>query len=196
MRVSGILDGMPFTVHMLVHMSIVAGLTPLMAIGISGSRFDPVRRSPAWFAPLPACLLEFAAVWIWHAPVLHLAARHHPWIFAAEQAIFFAVSLYLWLAILGGAKEAQPSRSARAGAGVLALVLTFAHMTMLGVLIALAPRDLYGHGAGAIADQQAGGVLMITIGTVVYVFAAVRVSRRLIEPRVGLRHRLRRDRLV
>ena len=56
----------------------------------------------------------------------------------AEQLSFAAAALFLWIAILGGdARE----RAARAGTGVIALVLTFAHMTMLGVLIALAPRD-------------------------------------------------------
>jgi putative membrane protein len=176
-RVSGGADTMPFTVHMLLHMSIVAGLTPLIAALVAGRRFDPVRRAPAWFAAVPACLFEFAAVWGWHAPALHLAARHQPWVFALEQLTFFAVSLYFWLAVLGGDRE---TRSARSGTGVLALVLTFAHMTMLGVLIAIAPRDLYGHGGDAIADQQAGGVLMITISAVVYTFAAVRLSHRLL----------------
>jgi len=168
---------MPFTVHMLLHMSIVAGLTPLIAALVAGGRFDPVRRAPAWFAAIPACLFEFVAVWGWHAPALHLAARHQLWVFALEQLTFFAVSLYFWLAVLGGDRE---TRSARSGTGVLAVVLTFAHMTMLGVLIAIAPRDLYGHGGDAIADQQLGGVLMITISAVVYTFAAVRLSHRLL----------------
>lgn len=171
---------MTFTVHMLVHMSIVAGLTPLIASLVAGGRFDPVRRAPAWFAPIPACLFEFVAVWGWHTPVLHLAARHQLWMFAIEQFTFFGASLYLWLAILGGDRGL---RAARAGAGLVALALTFAHMTMLGVLIAVAPRDLYGHGSDAIGDQQIGGVLMIAIGTVVYVFAAVRLSRVLLHHR-------------
>jgi putative membrane protein len=177
-----VFDTVPFTVHMLLHMSIVAGLTPVVAALVAGGRFDPVRRAPAWFAAIPACLFEFAAVWGWHAPALHLAARHRPWIFALEQLTFFVVSLYFWLAILGGDREA---RSARSGTGVLALVLTFAHMTMLGALIAIAPRDLYSHGSGAIADQQLGGVLMITIGAVVYPFAAVRLSSRLLGPQAA-----------
>ena len=180
MRVSSVLDAMPFTVHMLLHMSIVAGFTPVIAALVAGGRFDPVRRAPAWFAAIPACLFEFAAVWGWHAPALHLAARHRPWIFALEQLTFFVVSLYFWLAVLGGDRE---TRSARSGTGVLALVLTFAHMTMLGVLIAIAPRDLYGHGSGAIADQQAGGVSMIAISALVYTFAAVRLSHVLLRQR-------------
>jgi putative membrane protein len=178
--VIGLFDGMPFTIHMLVHMAIVGGLTPLIALVAAGRRLDPVRHAPAWFAALPACLFEFVAVWGWHAPAMHLAARHQSWIFRVEQLTFFIVSLYFWLAILGGDRE---SRSDRAGTGVVALVLTFAHMTMLGVLIAVAPRDLYGHGNGAILDQQIGGTLMIAIGGIVYLGAAVGLSHLLLRQR-------------
>ena len=63
---------------------------------------------------------------------------------------------------------------------VVALVLTFAHMTMLGAVLALTPRDLYGHGAGAVADQQLGGAVMIAAGTVAYLGAALWLSRALL----------------
>jgi putative membrane protein len=124
--------------------------------------------APAVFSPLVACLLEFVIVWGWHTPALHVAARHQGLWFAVEQLSFAGAALFLWLSIIGGdARE----RRARAGSGVIALVLTFAHMIMLGVLIALAPRVLYGH--ASLADQQIGGAVMVIGATMVFPAAAV-----------------------
>ena len=64
-------------------------------------------------------------------------------------------------------------------------MLTFAHMTMLGVLIALAPRELYGHGADALADQQQGGAVMVLAGALAYPAAALWLSRSLLAPRAA-----------
>ncbi len=163
------------TLHMAWHMCLVAAITPMVALALRGTRYDPVRIAPALFSPIAACLIEFAVVWSWHLPAFHVAARHHAGWFAAEQISFAAAALYLWMSILGGDPR---GRDARAGAGLVALVLTFAHMTMLGVLIALAPRDLYGHGDAG--DQQLGGAMMILAATVAYPIAALWLSRSLL----------------
>ncbi len=166
-----------FTRHMLGHMTLVALVAPLLAILIARSRFNPVERRPQRFSPITASLVEFVVIWTWHAPLLHVAARHHAGMFALEQASFLGASTYLWLAIVGGDPR---SRTIRAATGIVALVLTFAHMTMLGAVLALTPRDLYGHGAGALADQQLGGAVMIAFGTVAYLGAALWLSRSLL----------------
>ena len=168
---------MTFPLHMAWHMLLVAVLAPLAAAALRAGRFDPVRARPRAFSPLVACLVEFVVVWGWHAPALHDAARREALWFAAEQASFTAAALYLWMAILGG----DPGeRLARAGSGVIALVFTFAHMTMLGVVIALAPRELYAHAAGPHVGQQLGGAMMILAGTVAYPVAALWLSRSLV----------------
>jgi putative membrane protein len=163
---------MSFTQHMAWHMTLVAVAAPIAAARLSGTRLDPVRRAPTLFSPLVACLLEFIVVWTWHTPAMHAAARHDAAWFAAEQISFAGAALFLWMAILGGPAV---ERSERAGAGVIALALTFAHMTMLGVLIALTPRELYGH--ALLADQQMGGAVMIAAGAVAYPAAAIWLSR-------------------
>lgn len=163
-----------FTAHMAWHMTLVAIVAPALALAVRGTRLDPVRRWPTLFSALVACLVEFAVVWSWHLPSLHVAARHDAAAFAAEQGSFAIAAVYLWISILGGDPR---ERDARAGAGVIALVLTFAHMTMLGVLIALAPRDLYGHDSG---DQPLGGAIMILAGTIAYPVAALWLSRSLL----------------
>ena len=170
---------MTFTLHMAWHMTLVAGIAPLVAWKIARTPLDPVRAAPALFSPLIACLVEFVVVWGWHAPALHDAARHNLAMLVAEQALFSVAALWLWLSILGGGDVA---RRGRAAAGLIALVLTFAHMTMLGALIALAPRVLYAHHAITLADQQLGGAVMVLAGAVAYPMAAMWIARSLVAP--------------
>ncbi len=143
----------PFSAHMIVHMGIVAVAAPLLALGVAGTAFDPVARLPALFPPIPVSLLEFVVVWVWHTPALHHAARHLGLAFFAEQGMFFLSGLWLWLAVFGGSGD---ERRSRAASGVIALLLTAMHMTLLGALLALAPRPLFAHGAADAAAALNG----------------------------------------
>lgn len=160
-----------FSAHMTMHMSVVAVAAPLLALGLSGSTFDPVLRAPRLFSPLPASVVELLVVWGWHAPALHHAARHSTAVLLLEQGSFLASGLLVWLAAFGGTAS---GRADRGGAGVVALLLTSMHMTLLGALLALPPRVLYQHPghAGAwlspLADQHLGGAIMLVIGGVAY----------------------------
>jgi putative membrane protein len=169
-----------FAAHMTLHMSLVAIVAPLLALGIAGAKVDPVRRAPRLMSPVPASLVELVVVWVWHTPALHHAARTSAVAFAAEQLIFLAAGLYFWLSVLGGDAVA---RRQRAGSGTLALVLTFAHMTLLGSVLALTPRALYhsigGHG-DALADQHLGGAIMLIVGALSYIPAGVWLTRNML----------------
>src|SRR5690606_27119464 len=123
------------------HMGVVALAAPLLAVGVAGGALDPVRRWPGGFAALPLSILELVDVWGWHAPALHRAARQGGAAFWAEQSMFLAAGLLVWLSALGGTRG---DRRERAGLGVAALLLTSMHMTLLGALLALTPRVLYG----------------------------------------------------
>lgn len=157
-----------FFAHMTMHMLVVAVAAPLIAFGLAGTSFDPVHQFPRLFSPVPASLLELVVVWAWHAPVLHHAARHTPLGTVMEQGSFLAAGLFVWLSACGGRRSAE-----RAGAGLVALLLTTMHMTLLGALLALTPRPLYlhtsgSHGLDALADQQLGGAIMILVGGLSY----------------------------
>jgi putative membrane protein len=162
-----------FSAHMAMHMGNVAVAAPLLAFGLAGGRWDPVRHLPGLFSPVPASLIELVVVWTWHAPAPHHFARHSAIGMAIEQATFLAGALLLWLSAFGGAVH---RRRQRRGAGVLALLLTSMHMTLLGALLALAPRPLYEHlhlgGAGftltPLEDQHLGGAIMLVAGGVAY----------------------------
>lgn len=181
MPLSGALPG-PFTAHMTMHMGVVAIGAPLLALGLAGTSRDPVRFARGWLAPVPASFVEMALVWGWHAPALHHFARHTTTGLVLEQASFLGSGLWLWAAALGG----DPARSLRRrAAGVVALLLTSMHMTLLGALLALAPRELYGHAHahGALTgleDQQLGGAIMLAVGGVSYLAGGVLLSAGLL----------------
>jgi putative membrane protein len=164
-----------FWAHMTVHMTVVAVAAPLLALGVAGGPWDPVRRTPSLFPPLPASLLELAVVWLWHTPTLHSAARSGGMALLAEQATFLLSGLVLWLAVFGGDPRSRP---ARAASGVVALLLTLMHMTLLGALLALSPRPLYDHLHGGstltpLEDQHLGGAIMLLAGGASYLIGGV-----------------------
>ncbi len=162
------LSGHSFSAHMTLHMGVVAVAAPLLALGVMRGCHDPVFRVPWLFAAIPASIVELLVVWAWHAPALHHWARHQHGGLALEQGMFLASGLLVWLSALGG-----PASGARLGAGIIALLLTSMHMTLLGALLALAPRPLYGHEPGiagltALEDQQLGGAIMLLVGGISY----------------------------
>ena len=159
-----------FFAHMAMHMGVVAVAAPLIALGVAGGPFDPVRQAPALFSPVPISMLELVVVWAWHAPALHHAARHHAIGLFAEQGMFLVTGLLLWLSAFGGSSEHNRARRA---AGIVGLLLTFMHMTLLGALLALSPRPLYDHvatesGLTALEDQHLGGAIMLIVGGISY----------------------------
>jgi putative membrane protein len=168
----------PFAAHMLMHMGVVAVAAPLAALALAGSALDPVPHAQRFFAAVPASLVELCAVWAWHAPGLHHFARHTAAGLVAEQATFLCSALWVWLAALGGRS------GTRTGAGILALLLTSMHMTLLGALLALAQRPLYAHVgddlAGALDDQQLGGAIMLLVGGVAYLAGGLGLARGLL----------------
>jgi putative membrane protein len=159
-----------FAAHMTLHIAVVAIAAPLVALAVAGSRADPVIRVPDVIAPIPASMIELVLVWAWHVPALHEAARQSFAAFALEQASFLFAGTLLWLAAIGGRPE---QRRMRAGGGIVALLFTSMHMTLLGALFALANRPLFHRGtwssaADALADQQLGGVIMLLVGGAAY----------------------------
>ncbi|HEX5659264.1 MAG TPA: cytochrome c oxidase assembly protein [Polyangiales bacterium] len=171
------LAGPSFSAHMTMHMGVVAVAAPLLALGLARSAYDPVRRAPRWFAPIPASVVELVVVWLWHAPALHHAARELATMRALEQASFLLSGLWLWLSVLAGDEH---TRDARRGSGILALLLTSMHMTLLGALLALPPRALYAHHAHALSDQHWGGAIMLVVGGIVYLLGGLALTAGLL----------------
>jgi putative membrane protein len=86
----------------------------------------------------------------------------------------------LWLACIG-------ERGGGRAAGVFGLLFTSMHMTLLGALLALAPRALYRHAhysaaetLSAIDDQNLGGVVMLAAGGAAYLIGGLILMARLL----------------
>lgn len=171
------------TGHMAAHMTAVALAAPFLAAGLSQTRLDPALRWPRLVTPWAMSVLELAVVWSWHIPAVRTAVAHAPSLQAIEQLCFLAVGVLLWSAVL-----AQPKQARASGLGVL--LLTSMHMTLLGALIALAPRPLYGpshvvpFGLTALQDQQLAGVVMLLAGGAAYLAGALFVLSGLLRQEV------------
>lgn len=163
--------GGSFTAHMIVHMGIVAIVAPLIAYGLRGTRFDLPDR--VGMTPILASLVELAIVWFWHLPTLRALADASLALSLLEQASFLVAGVLLWQACF------RPNEGRLAG--TIGLLFTSMHMTLLGVLLALAPRPLYGGNdvtcfgipLPAAADQQIGGVVMLMVGACAYLLGGI-----------------------
>lgn len=153
-----------FPAHMLRHMTLVALAAPLLVLALPGAA--------RWLSvpPLAGAVLEFLIVWAWHLPALHALARTNAGWLVLEQAMFLGAGLAVWAGAIAGGHPL-------AGAG--SLLLTSMHMTLLGALFILARVPLYG---GDLAAQQLGGMLMLGIGTPVYLLGGLWLSARALLP--------------
>jgi putative membrane protein len=163
--------GSSFSAHMILHMGIAVVAAPLLVLGLRpGGHFGRPKRAPV-LTPLAAAALEFAVVWGWHAPALCTATQTSNLVFVAEQASWLAIGLVLWASVL----RDGPGTGLRLWAGVLALLLTSMHMTLLGTLLALAERPLY---PVLLADQRVGGLIMLGAGGIVFLVAGLALAAR------------------
>lgn len=160
--------GADFPHHMLRHMGLVAVVAPLLVLGF------PKATAVFALSPLLGAVAEFVVVWGWHLPALHGWADGGWPGQVLEQLSFALAGLLVWAGCLRGAPLA--------GAG--GLLLTSMHMTLLGALIILAPRDLYAAICGRAPDldaQQLGGLLMLGIGTPIYLVAGLALVAKTLE---------------
>lgn len=180
-----------FAAGMVAHMGVVAVAAPLIAIGLPRRwRFGP--KMPAAL-PVLASLAELVTVWGWHAPFMRAAAEASLIATVMEQVTFLVVGVLLW-----ATSFAAPGERVHAATGATALLLTSIHMTLLGALLALSPRPLYGTGEvtcfgvvlDAGQDQQIGGIIMLLVGAVVYLAGGLSLAARLLaqSPSKSWRH--------
>ena len=168
--------------HMVLHLGLVLVAAPLLALGFGRAAARPGLPFGI-AAALIFPLVEMLVVWAWHIPALHAAAALRPGAFALQQLTFLLAGLLVWLPGLGTGRRAAAS-------GAVALVASFVHMTMLGVLLALAPEPIYpaevcggAFGLDTLADQRLGGAIMAVAGGLVYLCGAIWSMSRLLQPR-------------
>jgi putative membrane protein len=172
-----------FAAHMILHLGVVSLAAPLVGLGIVRLGLARALLPAAAGSAIFASLLDLAVVWGWHLPVLHEAASREPLLFAVQQGSFLLAGVAVWVAALS---------SEEGGAflgGLLALLFTGMHMTMLGVLLLAAPELLYDpslclgiFGFERLDDQRLGGVLMASLGGLPYLLGGLLLVARILRP--------------
>lgn len=180
-----------FTYHMVEHEIIMAVAAPLLVVArpVGVMLWSLPRRlrlglaratQNAWLQygwtwltrPTHATIIHGAAIWLWHWPALFDAAvtgiSLHRW----QHTSFFVTALLFWYALL---------RTSGSGEAVWHLFFTMVHTSVLGALIAVAPRVMYttqtAHsftwGLTPLEDQQLAGLFMWVPAGTVYAGAAL-----------------------
>lgn len=194
-----------FSMHMIEHEMLMVVAAPLLvrarpleawawALSIAArdrvvrlTRATAVARS--WrsaTSPVSATVVHALALWIWHAPVLFVAALASEPLHVLQHICFFASALAFWWAMFGGAARNPGPIS------LACLFATMLHTSALGALLALAPSAVYGSGEPAVfgltalQDQQLGGLVMWVPGGLAYIVAGLAiVAHWLASPRVS-----------
>lgn len=172
-----------FTVHMIEHEIVMAVAAPLIVIA---------RPIGAFFWALPrtgrhsvlrvfqalrdvwryitrgnvSTLLHGLVIWIWHVPLLFDAAVTNTTLHRLQHLSFFLAAVLFWWSVLWVSDR---------GIAAWHLFVTMMHTSVLGALIALAPRVLYvaqtrmaaDWGVTPLEDQQLAGIVMwVPAGTI------------------------------
>lgn len=157
------LDGFgPLSQHMVKHLFAMSVAAPLAAW-----LWRPLPRAllARWLPGLT--LLQLALLWGSHAPpVLGTHGPHH----AVLLVLLFFSAWAFWASV-------SADRGGSRWRGVVALLFTGKLFCLLGVLLAFAPRVLYGHGV-TLADQQLAGLLMVVVCPLTYVAHGVWIAAR------------------
>jgi putative membrane protein len=174
-----------FTFHMIEHEILMAVSAPLLVLarpigallwslprrsrGLVGRwlRRPAVRLMWRWLTTARnATLIHGGAIWAWHAPAFFDAALGNVVFHRLQHLSFLATAVLFWWSVL---------RRSNAGVAAWHLFVTMLHTSVLGALMALAPRVLYEAQTAAAADwgltpledQQLAGIIMwVPAGTV------------------------------
>jgi putative membrane protein len=185
-----------FSAHMIEHELLMAVAAPLLALSrplgtflhafaprarralVRAARHGAVQRT--WtllLKPHVATILHAIAIWIWHIPALLDATIVNETLHRAQHVSFLGTALIFWWSMLRVERRAY-------GVSAAHVFATMVHTTLLGALIALAPRVLYPEqtadaslfGLAPLQDQQLAGLLMWVPCGVIYFAAALALA--------------------
>ncbi|RUW97994.1 MAG: cytochrome c oxidase assembly protein [Mesorhizobium sp.] len=174
-----------FTFHMIEHEVVMAVSAPLIVfarpagillwglprrarhMAAAAMRSPLLRRPWDWCTSAAnATILHGVAIWAWHVPILFDTAVTDATLHRLQHLSFLATAILFWWAMVW-----------RSDHGVAAwhLFVTMIHTSVLGALMALAPRVLYvaqtqtamAWGLTPLEDQQLAGMIMwVPAGTI------------------------------
>jgi putative membrane protein len=186
-----------FSAHMIQHELLMLVAAPLLVLGrplpmfvwalpavarhAIGAAVNLPAFARSWQTlqhPLAAWSLHAAALWVWHAPLLFVAALEDPALHDLQHFSFLATALLFWTSLLRS--------STSPGTALLSLFTTTLHTSALGALLTFASRPFYSPYLSTTAiwnltpleDQQLGGLIMWVPGALVYVGFALGLMGR------------------
>jgi putative membrane protein len=173
----------PLSRHMVVHVVLMNGVAPTLAVPLAGSGFFGNAG-----AGQLACATGFQllALWGWHTPAALVLGHASPAIHLLALAVLSAAALWFWIAVLSQDGTAR-------WCSILVLLVTGKLFCLLGVILTFAPRHLYpglasahGHVHGlALADQQLAGLIMLAACPATYVLAGAVITVRWLDELPG-----------
>jgi cytochrome c oxidase assembly factor CtaG len=183
--IDGLGEDYLFSMHMAQHI-LIGDIAPVLLLSLSRVILRPatrrlvaVERALGPFAhPATGLGVWFLLLYLWHVPVLYVAALEHPALHALEHVSFFTAGIAVWWPLvqpvpmrrrLSGLWTFAYIGAAKAGLAVLGLYLTWSH----GVAY-----DYYEHvpriwGLTTLEDQNVGGAIMMVEQSLVLVTAFV-----------------------
>lgn len=181
-----------FSVHMVQHL-LIGDLAPLLLVlGLSRPLLRPVlapqavRRLRVLTHPLVALPLWAVNLWLWHVPRLYDAALDHAPVHALQHLCFLAAGMLLWTTLLG---LLPGPRWFGRGAQLGSLGFVWLAGAALANIFLWSDRAFYSRyvdaprtwGLSAVADQRAGGGVMLVEMTIVVATVFVVLGLRWLE---------------
>jgi len=210
LAVASPLDGLGeeylFSAHMLQHV-LLGDIAPvLLLLSLSRVIMRPVTRRlmgveralGPFASPWTGIALWLGLMYLWHIPAMYEAAITNPIVHLVEHASFFTAGVAVWWPLVQPVPMRRPLTglttvayigTAKFGLAALGLYLTWSNNLLY---------DYYGQvprvwGLDAIADQNAGGAIMMVEQSLTFVIALVVLFARMLVQ--SERDELRRERL-
>ena len=167
-----------FSAHMAQHL-LIGDVAPLLVVlGLDGPllrpvlAFRPVQRLRFLAYPLVALPLWAANLCLWHLTPLYDAALDHDAVHALQHSLFFACGALVWAALLEplpGPAWFTAGRKLLYVAGMWLVSLGFSQLFLWSghAYYARYVGARRTWGLGALADQRAGGGVMLVEGSLV-----------------------------
>lgn len=183
-----------FSAHMAQHELLMAVAAPLLVLSrplvafLWGLPFEwrrkvgawsktrPVERTWTWLTnPVTAWVLQAAALWGWHAPVMFQATLRSEWVHSAQHLSFLGSALLFWWALFYAQDRSEY------GTGVFYIFTTTIHTGILGALLTFSRTLWYpayaatapAWGLTPLEDQQIGGLIMWVPAGLLYTIAGL-----------------------
>jgi len=180
-------DNYLFSAHMVQHLLLLWVMPPLLLWGLSGWMLRPavgslrvLRVAKLVTNPLVAIAVFNGVIVIWHLPVAYNGSLEHHNLHIFQHVTFMMAGLLMWWPVLSPMNELPRLSS---GGQMLYLFVQSLIPAILGGIITFAGTVLYDYylvaprvwGISPLIDQQIGGLIMKTAGTIIFIIALAAV---------------------